>query len=186
MLLLILKINLKNKIMSKKEKKYPYEYALKIAKELVQLLKPHCERIEIAGSIRRKKAEVGDIELVVISKPYLVGLFENGLASIVNKWVKVKGDLDYIKCKYTQRILPSGIKLDLFFANKDNWGYVYAVRTGSADFSHQILAKSWVRAGFKGKEGMLVRNGKEYPAREEEDFFRMIGVAYVPPEERNM
>ncbi|RJP53605.1 MAG: hypothetical protein C4583_04265 [Anaerolineaceae bacterium] len=40
--------------------------ALKIAEELVECLRPVCTRIEIAGSIRRGKADVKDIEIVAI------------------------------------------------------------------------------------------------------------------------
>ncbi len=43
--------------------------ALEIAEKTKELLAPYCERIEIAGSIRRKKPEVKDIELVAIPKP---------------------------------------------------------------------------------------------------------------------
>jgi len=86
------------------------EEAQVIAEKTKALLAPYCERIEIAGSIRRKKPDVGDIELVAIPKPYNIGLFESGIATEVNQWEKVKGELP---CKYTQRILPEGIKLDL-------------------------------------------------------------------------
>lgn len=172
--------------MSEKIIKYPYRDVIKIANRLVELLKPHCERIEIAGSLRRKKSEVGDIELVIIPKPYLIGLFESGIATIINKFKKVKGNLEYGKCKYTQRILPEGIKLDLFIADENNWGYVYAMRTGSANFSHNVLANAWTHVGFKSIKGYMVKSGKIHPAREEEDFFRMIGVPYVQPERRNL
>jgi DNA polymerase/3'-5' exonuclease PolX len=39
-----------------------------IADRVRDLLAPHCDRIEIAGSIRRQKADVGDIEIVAIPK----------------------------------------------------------------------------------------------------------------------
>jgi len=165
-----------------KEKKYPYAEAYKVALETLEQLKPHCERIEIAGSIRRKKVEVGDIELVITPKPYSTGLFESGIATIVNKWEKVKGELP---CRYTQRVLPSGIKLDLFFAEKENWGLVYALRTGSADYSHKVLANGWVRQGFKSEGGYLFRDGERYEVKEEKDLFKLIGVRYIEPENRN-
>jgi DNA polymerase/3'-5' exonuclease PolX len=163
--------------------KYPYAIAYKIALEVVEQLKPHCERIEIAGSIRRKKAEVGDIEVLITPKPYEVGLFQSGIATIVNQWEKVKGELP---CKYTQRVLPSGIKLDLFFADESNWGYTLAMRTGSAEFSRRVLACGWVREGFKSKGGYLFRDGERYEVHEEEDLFKLIGVRYVEPEDRNL
>ena len=159
-----------------------YQKALHIAEKVKEILSPYCERIEIAGSIRRKKPEVKDIEIVAIPKPYDTGLFESGIATIVNKWEKVKGELP---CKYTQRILTEGIKLDLFFAERDNWGFIYAIRTGSADFSHKVLAREWVKRGYKGEAGYLTANGKKIAILEEKDLFNRIGISYLEPELRS-
>ena len=79
--------------------------ANRIAGQVVDLLRPHCHRIEIAGSIRRRKPEPSDIEIVVLPKPYDVGLFESGIAAVVSRWPKVKGELEP-GCRYTQRIVP--------------------------------------------------------------------------------
>lgn len=158
--------------------------ALRIANAVVQQLAPHCYRIEIAGSVRRGKPEVKDIEIVAIPRPYDDGLFAYGLAPIVNQWEKVKGDLIYGVTRYTQRILPEGIKLDLFFANEQNWGLIYAMRTGSAEYSHKVLAANWVRSGYKSNDGFLTRGGRRIAVKEETDLFRMIGVKYIPPERR--
>lgn len=157
--------------------------ALAIAERIKAELAPHCERIEIAGSIRRKKPQVKDIELVAIPKPYDTGLFISGVAAVVNKWEKVKGELP---CKYTQRILPEGIKLDLFFAEPGNWGLIYAIRTGSADFSHKVLASRWVERGYHSHEGYLHYKGKQYPCYEEADLFQRIGLPFIEPEKREI
>lgn len=164
--------------------KYPYAEAYKIALEIVEQLKPHCERIAIAGSIRRRKADCGDIEIVIIPKPYSTGLFENGIATIVNRWEKVKGELGP-NCKYTQRILPCGIKLDLFFAEERNWGSVLAIRTGSSTFSHKILACGWSKLGFTSDGGYLYKDGIKYGFSEEEDLFDFLGIKYIKPEDRD-
>ena len=47
-----------------------YENAIVIANQALSELAPNCERIELAGSIRRKKAEVKGIEVVAIPKSY--------------------------------------------------------------------------------------------------------------------
>ncbi|MFZ3011399.1 MAG: hypothetical protein WA060_00135 [Minisyncoccia bacterium] len=172
--------NVKNEVV---EKRYPLAEAQAIALKVLEQLKPYCIRAEIAGSIRRQKSEVKDIEIVAIPKPYSVGLLEDGIASVVNKWKKIKGELP---CKYTQRVLPEGIKLDLFFAEEGNWGSVLAIRTGSADYSHYVLANGWVRNGFNSSGGYLYRNGEKYELREEAELFRLIGMSYVEPEDRNL
>lgn len=176
------------------------EFAKTIAEELVKQLAPHCERIQIAGSIRREKPEVKDIEIVAIPKPYDVGLFESGIASVVNRWEKVKGELP---CKYTQRIInpldygikivypdgsPAEIKLDLFFATPKNWGLILGIRTGSADYSHQVLAMGWSRKGYESSEGMLFHKTSRWERSipEEKDLFDLIGIPMPEPKDRNL
>lgn len=122
-----------------------------------------------------------DIEIVAIPKPYDTGLFESGIATVVNQWQKVKGELP---CKYTQRILPEGIKLDLFFSERGNWGLIYAIRTGSAEYSHKVLANGWVKRGYKSIDGYLTYNGKKINVLEEKDLFDRLGIEYQIPELR--
>jgi DNA polymerase (family 10) len=160
-----------------------YQQALEIATRVLAQLQPHCDRIEIAGSIRRKKPEVKDIEIVAIPKPYDTGLFSSGIATVVNQWPKVKGELP---CKYTQRILPEGVKLDLFLVQKEVWGLQLAIRTGSAEYSHKVLASGWVSKGYHCEGAWLYKNGRAIACPEEKDLFRIIGIDYVEPENRNL
>lgn len=173
------------------------EHAKAIAEELVKRLAPHCERIQIAGSIRREKPEVKDIEIVAIPKPYEIGLFESGIATVVNRWEKVKGELP---CKYTQRVIyplhingdihvpDISIKLDLFFATPKNWGLILAIRTGSAEYSHQVLAMGWARKGYESIEGNLFHKASRWERSipEEKDLFDLIGIDWVEPKLRNL
>lgn len=154
-----------------------------IAEDVVEKLRPHCERIEIAGSIRRQKPEVGDIEIVCIPKPYEnVGLFETGIATVINKWQKLKGELP---CKYTARRLPDGIDVDIFMVGEDNWGWQLAIRTGSAEFSHRVLAVGLNKRGLTSKEGIVQDcEGNKIKVVDEESLFRLIGVAYIEPQNR--
>lgn len=165
--------------------------ALQLAESVRALLAPHCDRCEIAGSIRRRKPEVKDIEIVCIPRriiiPPLLGPVEEHVhpefVAVVDRWRKVKGE-PY--GKYTQRLLPEGIPLDLFIATPDNWGAIFAIRTGSARFSHEVLAKAWVRAGYRSEGGALMKNGTPTYVREERDLFTLLGIPWVEPEERSL
>jgi len=170
--------------MEKEPELYLLSDALRVATLVKELLAPHCERIEIAGSIRRECPGVKDIEIVCIPKPYDTGLFESGLAKEVNTWKKVKGEMEYGKCRYTQRILPEGIKLDLFMCRPENWGLIFAIRTGSANFSHHVLASAWARRGYECIDGMLTQDGKQYEVREEAELFWRLGMKFVEPKDR--
>lgn len=161
-----------------------------IADRCANLLRPFCERIEIAGSVRREKPDCGDIEIVCIPKKITIddpgNMFKQievrhpEFVKIINSLEKVKGDAEG---KYTQRILPEGIKLDLFTAVVDNWGYILAIRTGAAGYS-KYLAELWVKYGYKGIDGMLTKTGKPVPVKEEIDLFRLLGLEYVDPQFR--
>lgn len=168
------------------DKRYSYAEAHAIALAVLEELRPHCIRAEIGGSIRRKKEFVKDIEVILIPRPYSTGLLEDGLASVINKWTKIKGEMKYGKTKYTQRLLPGGIALDIFFATPENWGQTFALRTGSAEYSHKVLARGWCKRGFESIGGYLTKRGQRYEIREEQDLFDLIGIPYVPPEERDL
>ncbi len=165
------------------------QQAQAIAERVRDGLAPHCDRIEIAGSIRRRKPDVGDIEIVCIPRKIRGGLFQDELetspdfCALVDRWPAVKGKPTG---KYTQRILPDGIKLDIFMARPANWGLIFAIRTGSADFSHRRLATRWKQLGYTSVGGMLTRAGKTFAIREERDLFTLLNIPWISPEARNV
>jgi len=49
-----------------------------------------------------------------------------------------------------------------------------------------VLARGWVKHGYKSENGMLQRFGGNVECREEEDLFRMAGIEWVDPEKREV
>lgn len=171
------------------------EQAQLLAAALVDLLRPHCLRVEIAGSVRRQKAEVGDIELVAIPRTEpAVDLFSDAPAVRSRDFIAAAlsiGELirgDPTTGKYSKFLMgdENPTQVDLFMVIPENWGLQFAIRTGSADFSHQVLAKGWCRVGLESDEGMLrsATTGRVVHCREEQELFDLIGVPFVPPEKR--
>lgn len=177
----------------------PLASAKLIANRLIKEFSPFCERIQIAGSIRREVPEVKDIELVCIPAmiedkhidPVIGNVGETWtrpnveFCRIVNSYDKVKGECDG---KYTQRIIPydgGTINLDLFMANRNNWGYILAIRTGSAHYS-KSLAQRWVSLGYKGVDGYLTRKstGERIALPEEHTLFNLLGAKMILPQQR--
>jgi len=168
------------------KKRFPLTEAQAIAVELLLELKPHCERIEIAGSIRRNKVDVGDIDLVMIPKKYETGLFSTGIATILDKFEKVKGDLLYGQTRNAIRIHPKGIKIDCYFCEPENYGLIKTIRTGSENFNRTVLIPSINRAGYKCIEGYLTYETEMIEVKEEKDLFKIIGLGYVEPQKRSL
>jgi DNA polymerase/3'-5' exonuclease PolX len=114
-----------------------YKDAIKLATQAVNELAPYCDRIAIAGSVRRQSVLCNDIEIVCTPKGVRavygqdVQLFGDTVITVnhsatpkefievVNRLQKSKGEASG---RYTQRLLPGGIKLDLFICTPDNWG----------------------------------------------------------------
>lgn len=159
----------------------------------------HCvtRRVEVAGSVRRLKPVVKDIELVAIVDDY-EALFHR--LSPAGRFIKpgVPDIIDWPpkrNAKYLRMLLNEGIKLDLFIASRDNWGGIYAMRTGSgvgpdgnvfSGFIPSMFAR-WkkVSGGGKMTGGQpTLPDGKVLAVPEEEDFFRLCKAEWVPPELR--
>ena len=171
----------------------PWREAKDIAFDLVAQLAPHCSQIDIAGSIRRGRSTIGDIEIVCLPLPYeSTPLFRSGFALVVEQFEKVKGELP---CRYTQRILPCGMKLDLFMPDPAGYGLQLAIRTGSAEWCKQVLAPAWVRAGYRSEEGVLCLKVDEdwpdnwdttAPTPDERSLFDLIGLKWADPADREV
>jgi DNA polymerase/3'-5' exonuclease PolX len=63
---------------------------------------------------------------------------------------------------------------------------ILAIRTGSATYSHRVLASTWAKQGYTSENGQLTKDGSIYPVREEIDLFNMLDIPYNAPENRNM
>lgn len=164
-------------------------HARLLAEDLVQHLVPLCERVQIAGSIRRQKPFPKDIEIVCIPKmePQR-DMFGNlvewcripEFITFVNSLEKIKGDP---RGKYTQRRFKNEV-VDLFMANKTNWVNTLVIRTGSAEFTH-LLMKRALRLGFEHRDGLMYNGDSKVLLPTEEAFFELLNLPYIEPKDRN-
>jgi len=151
-------------------------------------------RIEIAGSIRREKPEVKDIEIVAAPKYVQVmdmfgepkGYVSNA-GFITNLVDMVQGE-KYIKNgdRYKQILLKSGINLDLFLVFPPaQWGVIYTIRTGPWGFSKKIVTpEKWggyLQTGCEVKDGALWDCGRTIDTPEEKDFFEYLTIDWTDP-----
>lgn len=179
-----------------------YEKAYPIARDLANQLAPYCERIEIAGGIRRKKAEPHDIELVAIAKTepicdmfgHEIGerdLLEECLADLVASERLRIGPKQGPRFKQFQ-VLQSGIMLDLFVVRYPaQWGVLFAIRTGPAHYSHWLVTQR--AKGGPLPDDAYVRNAAVWcggdisvplPMDTEESFFAFLDIPMPAPQDR--
>lgn len=175
--------------------------AQQVIYELVDLLRPTCERIEIAGSVRRGKPEVHDAEVVIIPTPDLLPLTDKFIADGRAQYA-LYGEKRTKRWGQNYRgLLFDGIKCELFMTSEESWGYQYWLRTGPGDantFIMRWLGLPYIHAPirFQGGYGWYSRHwwhdGKAWVAEEkqrlriatEEDLFAVLGMPFIPPSER--
>ena len=187
----------------------PLEQASWIATSILGQLAPACERIEIAGSIRRRKPEVGDIELVAV--PRIESTVEYDLwgnqVTTTRSLLNARRDelLDEGTLaehpddpkrgpRYSKLWIPdAGVQLDLFTASADfSFGLILLLRTGPADYSQRFVTQIKQRRPAHHVAGGELHGGMQcwgtpctvVPTPEERDVFRATGVPWVEPWDR--
>jgi DNA polymerase (family 10) len=158
-----------------------------LAERTAAELQPFCSGLEIAGSIRRRRPIIRDIDLVCVPRG-MAGreaiLDRCAQSSIMTK----RGD------QYVVFELPGGFQLDLWFAHDDienlfdmtpsNWGMLLLARTGSAEHNIWLARTAQVRGlHFNPHQGIL-RGDQVIASTTEERIFSALGLPFIRPEDR--
>ncbi len=151
-----------------------------IAWEVMGYLKENADvkKIDFAGSLRRMKETIGDIDILVVtgSPEKLMDTFA-GMPEVSR--VLVRG-----KTK-TSVVLKGGIQVDVRAIERKSYGAALQYFTGSKD--HNInVRKLALRKGYRLSEyGLFRKKGnKTAGGRKEEDVYGKLGLRWIPPEMR--
>jgi len=147
-------------------------------KEIEQKLKnlKGIERVDVVGSIRRRKETIGDVDFLVISKkPKKVMEFFTSLPEIVKIWGKGT-------TKASVR-MKKGFDIDIRVLPKKSYGAALQYFTGSKE--HNIaLRKIAIEKGLKLSEYGLFKGSKMIAGENEEEIYEKLGIDWIPPEMR--
>ncbi|NPA95686.1 MAG: DNA polymerase/3'-5' exonuclease PolX [Thermodesulfobacteria bacterium] len=170
---------LKGVVLAKKEgRRFRWAYVESFALELVDFLKKAkgLNAIEVAGSFRRKKETVGDLDiLVTATNPKEV--IEHFVTFPEIKEVLSKGSTR------STIILSSNIQVDLRAVEEESYGSALHYFTGSK--AHNIAIRSLAqKLGLKINEYGVFKGEERIAGRSEEEIFASVGLPYIEPELR--
>lgn len=163
--------------MSADKQRWPWDRAHAVAVELLHALEPACERLQFAGSLRRRKATVGDVEILyvprVMSLPDPENLFAEKMPVNLAEGVIARLEKTGVLARRPVRRardselaqglaagtsfgplnklmlhVASGIPVDLFAATAENWFNYLVCRTGGAE-NNVAIASAAQRLGWK-------------------------------------
>jgi DNA polymerase (family 10) len=157
----------------------PIVEAYAIAQRLLTEIKPTLtgeERAEAAGSLRRGRETVGDLDLLVSSlRPREIFDAAARLPEVAQ--IVLRGDT-----KMTVR-LRSSLQVDLRVVEPESFGSALVYFTGSKD--HNIRIRTLARdRGLKINEYGVYRGDERIAGHTEVDVYRALGLPWIPPEIR--
>lgn len=171
--------------------KLPLAVARDAAAQLVEQMAPHCKRIEVAGSIRRCRLEIGDIEIVCVPTVELYDLTDAWLSSGVIRHREPRCWGNRLRSfRLNVKNLEESVQVDLFLQpDPATWGVNMLLRTGSAEFSRKMVSKrsqdGFMPEHFKVYEARVWAGAKLLDTPEEQDIFQLWGMDYVLPPQRS-
>jgi DNA polymerase (family 10) len=152
--------------------------AERLANQLKTAVEAQCDRIEVAGSIRRQKTKVHDIDFVVVTKNDA-------------EWQKINEKLKQLRAKpncsgnsIIKAFVPCQnglLQVDFYRAKPSTFGIHLLVRTGSAD--HNVwLASCAISKGMRIKysEG-LIKDNSVIAGETEKGVFEALGLPFPLP-----
>lgn len=187
-----------------------YTLAKSIADYLAGELREHClpGYCQIAGGLRREKADVHDIEIVCIPVPDMprpefgqkrifasfldLALYRLECAGRLGrrekdgpKYKKIAIDLDSFGIRTADRFF-----LDLFIVRPETWGIQFTLRTGPDVFSRKCVTprknKGFLpdNCEYIRGETRIERAGETVLLPNEEDFLDLLGLGWIEPRDR--
>ncbi len=134
------------------------------------------ERVALAGSLRRRKETIGDLDILVVSK-------KSG--SVMDFFVAMPEVVHVTAHGETKSAvkLESGLDVDLRVVSAESYGAALNYFTGSKDHNVELREMAMAK-GWKLNEYGLFKGEKQLAGRTEEELYAALGMDYVPPEMR--
>ncbi len=156
----------------------PLATALDIAEDLVARIAalPHVSRVDYAGSLRRMRDTVGDIDLLVAADEDPGSVMDHFCAMPLVERVLAHGP------SKSSVVTTKGIQVDLRVVPAAVWGAALQYFTGSKPHNIRIRELA-VRAGLKLSEYGLFRvdNDQLLASTNEAEIYAQLGLPWIPP-----
>jgi len=165
-------------LLKKGKERMPLSSAMQVADEFVNSLKklPGVKKISTAGSLRRQKETVRDIDILVISKDP---------DKVMNAFVSlplVKGVLAKGKTK-SSVLTNDDVQVDCRVLEEKSFGAALVYFTGSKNFNIKLRQLA-IKRGLKINEYGVFKGERFVCGKTEEEVFKIIGMPYIEPELR--
>lgn len=151
-------------------------FVLPEANAIIEELKPYVNKIDLAGSIRRRKETIGDIDILAVSDNV------EKVMDVFTGMKRVEKILAKGMTKSSVR-LKSGVQVDLRVVERESFGSALQYFTGSKEHNVE-LRKIAIKNGYKLNEYGLFKGEERIAGEDEEGVYKALGMKWIPPELR--
>lgn len=157
----------------------PLGVAWPVAQELVKFLRglPGVRMAESAGSLRRMKATIGDLDFLVASdnaEPVMAAFVTHPLVARVLGHGPTKSSVE----------LTNGLQADLRVLPPDRFGTLLQYFTGSKEHNVKLRELALDKGLSLSEHAFTRKNGQEILCATETEVYKVLGLPYIPPEMR--
>jgi len=159
-------------------KRLPISVAAQYAEPLRRYLAsvPGVVRVEVAGSYRRGRDTVGDLDVLACARPGAKPF------DALERYEDLR-ELSAAGTTKASGVLRNGLQVDVRVVPPESFGSALHYFTGSRDHSIRVRRRAQER-GFKLSEYGLFRGSTRIAGETEEDLYRRLGLGWIPPELR--
>jgi DNA polymerase (family 10) len=167
-------------MLNRRSDRIPLGTAWPVATELLDGLRKVCPDLQdaaAAGSLRRMRSTIGDIDLLAASE---------APAAVMRAFASLAQVAEVILSGLTKTSvrLHNGLQVDLRVVFPDYWGAALQYFTGSQAHNVRLREIAQKRGLSLSEYGFKREDGSEILCREEAEVYGLLGLAWVPPELR--
>ncbi len=167
----------------KEKKRIPLLDAERIAKTVIREINksPFVEKAVVAGSIRRKKPTIGDIDIIVLAQ-------KKDQRRIVDQFIRsalVKKVMAAGSTKASVLLYNHEVQVDIRIVEAAQYGSALFYFTGSKEHNIKLRQVAKKRGWKMNEYGVFdIKTGHRLAGETEQGIYKLFGLSYIPPEKR--
>ena len=168
--------------------------ALYLLQPVMSQLQPHCQKIELAGDLRRGAAEVIGATILCIPQmvrvPHQESLFGGAAEKVEVRDPKFCEVVDSLTPLYGTSLqlrfsrLVGGLHIFFHVVQENSWGLMLHQLSGTPEYNDS-MRRRLESFGYRLKDDQLLHNGRPVAVPDEQTLYRFAQLPYTPPEMRH-
>jgi DNA polymerase (family 10) len=162
------------------------EEACFLADRIVHCIDHLCYNIQVVGSIRRKRPEPRDIDIVLIPQAWMWNtIIQRFKTSMFANVIEAAGP-ELARLRVPVNGVSESIQVDLYRARPETWGVLLLIRTGSIEHNIKLCSRARAMGMMLSAAQGVIKDGKVIASRTEEEIFQALNMDFVEPEKREV